>query len=202
MNIQDGPSTCPVVELRSLRGVVVAFAAAVCGLATIANATTTDGTLITNVATATYGSVGSLTAPGANPWYEISYAATQTVLVATPNVQLQKTSQPSIECSGGTITFCIWAVNTSSLTSAFNVYLQDKYPPLVSYVVGQTLWPGLTAGSAIWNNWGTTTPTLTRNPGEPPAGLDSVNGAYYLRWQITILGPGKSALICYKAMLD
>jgi len=194
------------LSLRLLRGArALRVALAVVGVVAMVNtarATTSDGTLITNVATATFGSVGSLTAPWANAWYEISYAATQTVLVATPNVQLQKTSQPSIECSGGTITFCIWAVNTSSLTSAFNVYLQDKYPPLVSYVVGQTMWPGLTAGSAIWNNWCTTTPTLTRNPGEPPAGLDAVNGAYYLRWQITMLGPGKSALICYRAMLD
>jgi hypothetical protein len=167
-------------------------------LSSRAMATTADGTLITNVATGTYGSVGTLGFFGAD--YAISYGATVTVLVATPSIALLKTSQPSIECSGGTITFCIWAVNTSTLTSAFNVYVQDRYPPLVGYVVGQQTWAAGTAGATIFTNWGNG--PGQRFPGEPPAGMDaSLAAGYYLRWAISMIGPGKSALMCYKAQL-
>jgi hypothetical protein len=162
---------------------------------------TSDGTLITNVATATFGSMATLPTVG---WggvnFEVSYAATQTVLVATPTIALQKTSQPSIECSGGTITFCIWAVNLSTQTSAFNVYVQDRYPPLVGYVVGQQTWALGTVGGTIFTNWGNG--PAQRFPGEPPAGMDAASAAgYYLRWTINTIGPGKSALMCYKAAL-
>lgn len=201
MSKANGFSTCFAGREALLRGALRTLAGmTILALAGMARAATLDGTLITNVATATYGSVGSLTSPGTNPPYEISYAATQTVLVATPNIQLQKTSQPSIECSGGTITFCIWAVNNSSLTSAFDVVLQDRYPPLVAYVPGMTMWAGLTAGAIVNTNWGNG--PGQHFAGEPPAGMDaSLAAGYYLRWGISVIGPNKSALVCYKGQL-
>lgn len=165
------------------------------GVAGTAMATTSDGTLITNVACSTYGSVGGCD-------FAVSYCATQTVLVATPSIQLQKTASPSIECSGGTVTFCIWAVNTSAMTSAFNVGLVDRLPDQMGYVNGgQTSWNGLTAGNTFFNDWGGEPFPYTRNPGEPPNGVTSSGSLYYLRFVFGLIGPGKSALVCYKAQI-
>lgn len=180
------------------------MALAVFAMANPAKATTADGTLITNVATATYGSwaMGSPYPPLVGP-YEVSYGVTQTVLVATPTIALQKTAAPSIECSGGTVTFCIWAVNTSTLTSAFNVVLQDRLPDYVAYLTGQTQWPGGTAGGAINGGWGSGSFPITYNWGgaEPVNGAVQSGGSYYLRWVVNMIGPNKSTLVCYRVQI-
>lgn len=171
-------------------------------LAGTASATTADGTLITNVACATFGTVATAGWPGSGQTLEVSYCATQTVLVATPSIALQKTASPSIECSGGTVTFCIWAVNTSAMTSAFNVGLVDRLPDQMGYVNGgQTSWNGLTVGNTFFNDWGGEPFPYTRNPGEPPNGVTSSGSLYYLRFVFGLIGPGKSALVCYKAQI-
>lgn len=162
----------------------------------VSRAATAEGTLITNVACETYAAVDGYQ-------FTASYCVTATVLVANPSVQCNKNATPSIECSGGTITFCIYAFNSSAFTSAFNVTLRDRMPDNMSYVTGQTLWPGNTAGATITQGWGS-----EPFPGpifiwgsEPPAGVVSGSGYYYLRWVINMLGPRQSALICYKTRI-
>ena len=167
-----------------------------------ASATTADGTLITNVACATFGTVATAGWPGSGQTLEVSYCATQTVLVATPSIALQKTASPSIECSGGTVTFCIWAVNTSSLTSAFDVVLVDRLPDNVAYLTGQTLWGTGTAGGTIVNGYGAGGALPTYTWGVEPANGGVQSGSlYYLRWVVNMIGPLKSAMVCYRVQI-
>ena len=193
------PSTAP------LRGALRVVACALLGLlaAGRAHATTADGTLITNVACATFGTVATAGWPGSGQTLEVSYCATQVVLVATPSIALQKTAAPSIECSGGTITFCIWAVNTSSMTSAFDVVLQDRLPDYVAYLTGQNQWATGTAGGTITGGWGSGSFPITYFWGgaEPPNLSVQSGGTYYLRWVVNMIGPLKSAMVCYKVQI-
>ena len=181
----------------------LSVACAVLAIAHTAQATTADGTLITNVACATFGTVATAGWPGSGQTLEVSYCATQTVLVATPSIALQKTAAPSIECSGGTITFCIWAVNTSSLTSAFDVVLVDRLPDNVAYLTGQNQWATGTAGGTITYGYGAggALPTYTWGNTEPANGGVQSGSLYYLRWVVNMIGPLKSAMVCYKVQI-
>lgn len=166
-----------------------------------ARAGTSEGTLITNVAVATYA------ASDFTP-YTVSFSSTATVLVANPSLSISKVANPTIECAGGTITFCIYVKNNSAYTSAFNVYVTDKIPTNISYVAGQSWWAGSSAGATIlfgyghvgipdtfmWNSGGA-------NPDSFLNGFTS-NDSYSLRWIISPLGPnGRSAMVCWKGVI-
>jgi len=165
-----------------------------------AGAATADGTLITNVACMTYGSV----ADACN--FAATYCVTTTVLVVNPNVQISKSASPSIECSGSTVTFCIWVTNASAYTSAFNVHVIDIIPGaagVMAYVPGQTTtnvpW---SPGGAVQLGYGAQPPWngfFTQYwAAECPAGQ---TGPYAIRWVVSLIGPGKSALLCWKASI-
>jgi len=166
-----------------------------------ASAATVDGTLITNVACMTYGSVT------ADCNFTASYCATATVLVVNPNIQINKVGTPSIECSGSTVTFCIWVANVSAYTSAFNVHVIDIIPGssgVMSYVqsAGAGNWIAGTAGAALTMGYGSQPPWngfFTQYwSAECPAGQ---TGPYGIRWVISLIGPGKSAMLCWKASI-
>jgi len=163
-------------------------------------ASTSDGTLITNLATASYWSADGMK-------YQPTYGATATVIVANPAIQLYKTSTPSMQCSGGTVTFCIWAVNTSAMASSFNIIVEDWLPidnvfaNGLAFIIGSrtnwnpqaaTITPGFSwyvAGPG-WRTWYT--------PVDPDGDPDAI-GQYYIRWAISTIGPGRSVMLCYKA---
>lgn len=185
-----------------MRGLVAGLVLAVAG--SRAWGATAEGTLLTNVACATYGS-------GAGAGYAVSFCTTATVLVVNPSVGVQKTASPTVACSGSTVTFCIWATNTSAMTSAFNVTVSDRMPDVFGYVLGgQSTWVAGTAGAAVtpgFSNavglpqiycWPTTVNPMCNASGEP---LNGQGGPYYIRWAITVIGPGKSAMACFKAVV-
>src|SRR5688500_17248493 len=65
-----------------------------------AAAATADGTLITNVACATFSAN-----PAGTAGYAVSYCATATVLIRNPCIALQKIANPTVQASGGDVTF-------------------------------------------------------------------------------------------------
>lgn len=153
----------------------------------------TDGTLITNVACATFGTA----ADSCN--LSASYCVTVTVLVTNPNIQISKAASPSLECSGATVTFCIWVANTSAMCSAFVVHVIDNIPNSMSYVSGQSTWVAGTAGATLTQGYGNigAFPTLVWT-GEPSTGQTA---PYAVRWIVSMIGPGKSAMLCWKGQI-
>ncbi len=162
-----------------------------------AHAQTAAGTLITNVATATR----YLSNLGVE--YSASYNSTIIVLVAQPEVQLYKNSSPSMACSGGTVTFCILAVNSSPFTTAFNVIIEDPMPADFAYVKGaQQLWSA--SGSAImgWaRKWPTGSCCEYLWNDDPPDGQTTTTGSIWLKWALSELGPNNSAMVCFQMRL-
>jgi len=170
-------------------------------------AATSEGALLTNVATATFWSLqGTAHVP---EWNGTAY-----VLVVSPSVQVRKTAVPWIECPGATITFCIYAVNESAYTSAFNVILNDRLPDLFAYIAGQDRWAGNTAGATIIPGYRgpgafdvycwpgvihASCPDAAPSLGEPLDGQIGPN--YNVRWAIDVIGPGQSAMVCFKARI-
>lgn len=163
---------------------------------------TADGALLTNMASGTYRSVDYSS-------YEVSYGATAVVLVVSPSVSIKKGSNVTNMCPGETVTFCIWAVNNSLLGSAFNVHVWDSVIPEGAYVTGQTNWGGggeITGGYyhkngiTTKNSWG-----AKGTVSEPDAGTYAVspasNNPFFLKWKVDPLGPGKSAMFCFRMVL-
>ncbi len=160
-----------------------------------ATAATAEGTLITNVACATFSAVDQTP-------FAASYCSTAVVFIVAPSVQVNKRANPSIECSGGTVTFCMYAYNNSNWTSAFNVTLNDRLPDGVSYIPVQTIWAGGTAGAVVTQGYFRALSPFTIWGSEPPLG--SVSGGpsdYYLRWSVNMLGPRQSAMFCYRVQI-
>jgi len=150
-----------------------------------AEAATTEGTLITNVATSTYGSVQFTE-------YTVSYSVTAYVLVARPTIQIRKWAAPTVACSGQTVEFCIQVVNESLFTSAFNVILTDRinFPNSGYAYVGlsltswfsdpvTTVFPGKRDG--VFPN--------VYSPGEPADNLGADGHPWELKWGLNMLGP-------------
>ncbi len=154
---------------------------------------TADGTLITNVACATYGTAADTCNLSA------TYCVTLTVLVTNPNVQINKSASPTVDCSGATVTFCIWVANTSIWTSAFQVMVEDRIPTSIAYVTGVVSWVTGTTGATLTQGYGNTgaTPTYYWS-GEPGAGQTAT---YAVRWIVSMIGPGKSAMMCWKGQI-
>ena len=165
-----------------------------------AGAMTAEGTLITNVACGTFTDIASTAS------FAVSFCATATVLVVNPAVAISKTASPTMDCSGGTITFCIYVRNNSAYTSAFNVYLEDVIPQNMRYSAGQTYWAGATAGSTILFGYGSSSFPYTflwnGFGAQPDSLIDGQTPNYAVRWIISPIGPGKSAMVCWKAVIQ
>ncbi len=177
----------PFDSLRSLR--VAAMAAAFMGSGQ-AIAATADCSQITNFASATYQN-SSLDG------YIVSYAVTARVQAATPGVITGKTATPTIQGSGGQVTFCITFQNLSYCASAFNVMIHDRVPDGMNYNSGFALASWTSSGgvpSPYWNLNGT--PTWNAGTPTPPA---NGSATYYLRWVFDQLDPRESGVVCFQA---
>lgn len=176
-------------------GLISAAAFAVACMAPVAaNAATAEGALITNIACATFMATDQTS-------FAASYCSTAVVFIVAPSVQVNKRANPSIECSGGTVTFCMYAYNNSNWTSAFNVTLNDRMPDGVSYIPGQNMWAGGTAGATVTQGWGGVVLPNMFWGSEPAIGSISAGTYYYLRWVINVIGPRQSAMVCYRVQL-
>ena len=185
--------------------VILALLLAVAGRA---DAMTSEGTLITNLSTASYWSMDGSK-------YRLTYSSTANVLVMNPMVHLKKVASPSMQCSGGTVTFCIYVINTSLMSSAFNVTVEDIMPGFgtdgFAYLIptavfgsrgewnpqGATIVYGYRPTNFGANNWWVG--TFAGDPegdGEPAAGTA---GPYYIRWNISVVGPNRSMMVCFRA---
>ncbi len=152
-------------------------------------AATVDGTIITNIACATYmGFAGGL-------GFKVSYCATQTVLVANPCINLYKSSNPTQQSAGGTVTFTLYVVNCSCTVSAWNVTVTDRLPDNMSYnnPPAPAFWNGGSGGT--WSPF-MSSDNVTYAAGSPPAGQVT---PYYLRFVLDRLGPCKSAMAQFTA---
>ena len=180
-----------------MRVLVVAVGLVLC--AGVAQGMTADGALLTNLATGTYRSIDYT-------GYAVSYGATALVMVVSPSISVKKTSNVTAMCAGETVTFCIWAVNNSALGSAFNVHVWDSVIPEGAYQVGQTTWPG-GSGGTITTGYSHKNGITTKNSwaGEPDAGTYTVapaaNNPFFLKWKVSLLGPSKSAMFCFRMVL-
>lgn len=153
-----------------------------------ASAATTDGTLITNVACGTFLS-------SAGMGFAISYCCTATVLVSNPCVALQKRATPTVQSSGGTVTFELIAINCSNSSSAFNIMVTDRLPDNMAYVTSANpAWYSGTGGPI--NSAFRSADNVSWSGGWPVLGQVT---PYWLRWQLEFLGPGKSGGITFLA---
>jgi len=154
-----------------------------------ASAATTDGTLITNVACGTFLS-------SAGVGFSISYCCTATVLVSNPCVALQKKANPTVQSSGGTVTFELIAINCSASSSAFQIMVTDKLPDNMAYA--------FSANPSWYGGNGAPIPSLFKSAdnltwtGGWPAATGNVT-PLWLRWQMQFLSPGSSASITFLA---
>jgi len=149
-----------------------------------AGAMTTDGTLITNVACATF-----MGASGGG--FSVTYCATVTTRVDNPCIALQKLANPTVQSSGGTVTYTIWVVNCSCANSAFNVTVTDRLPDNVSFLASIPGWNGGTGGNWWPTNGSNGTTWVAGSPGL------GQTATYYLRFVLTMLGPCASAMQSY-----
>ena len=168
------------------RSIFLALVVAVLGRGV--HAATADGTLITNVATATFST------PTGGP-FAVTFGATATVIVLSPCVALQKVADTTVQAAGGTVTYTLWVVNCSAAMSAFNILVTDKLPDNMAYDAPR----GTFGNGGAWSSFESATggPT-TYVAGTPPAGQVT---PYYLRFLLDILGPSKSAYVKYSAVI-
>lgn len=173
-----------------MRAMVVAMmvGASLLGLQREANAATADGTLITNVACATFNTASL------SP-YAVSYCATATVIIQNPCVSLVKTPDVTIQAAGGTVTYTLWVVNCSPASSAFNITVTDKLPDNVKYDAPRAQWNGL--GGGLWANSSSSNGTAWA-ASNPLAGQGTT---YYLRFVMPTLGPLQSAFVQYSVTI-
>ena len=155
-----------------------------------ASAATTDGTLITNIASATFQG------PGNSRGFIMTYCSSAYVLVQNPAIMLFKTANPTMQAPGGDVTFRSCVRNTATDMSAFNVSVTDAIPAGFQFQLG-----GATGSSpGVWpNTWvitnanGLAGPWLANWPGigQQPA--------WFMRWTIPVLGPNSSGCVEFNA---
>lgn len=145
---------------------------------------TTDGTMITNVASSTYGTTSGI-------GFNVTYSVTALTWVANPCLQLQKTGMPVSQASGNLVTYTIWVVNCSCTGSAFNLSITDRLPDNVGFGAGGSAWNGGSGGTWFPANG---SDNVTWGAGLPGAGQVA---PYYLRFSLNLLGPCKSAMESY-----
>jgi uncharacterized repeat protein (TIGR01451 family) len=155
-----------------------------------ASATTADGTLITNVATATFATA-SLNGFG------VSYGASAYVIVANPCVAIMKVPDVTTQSAGSKVTYTLWIANCSPTSSAFNITITDKLPDNVSYDAARGSWNGGSGGT--WTSSESVNGSVgSYVTGTPTAGQTT---PYYLRYVLDLLGPAKSAMLAYSVVI-
>ena len=153
------------------------------------SAATADGTLITNVACATF-SANIANTQG----FSVTYCATAVVLVQNPCIALQKIANPTVQASGGSVTFTLWVVNCAATSSAWSISVTDRMPDNTAYAGGTFLsWNGV-GGSGVWTAAYSSNNTTWFSGGQPA----NLQGApYYLRYTLSELGPTRSAFASF-----
>jgi len=158
-------------------------------LAPQARAGVADCGMLTNFASVTYQNT-------AGDAYETSYAVTYPVKVASPNIVFNKTSNPTIQSSSGTVSFCINFQNLSYCASAINVLVTDKVPDNMNFFPTAPNYFAWTNGP---NNTTENEEYASVLAGPWTAGEPSLPGNYYLRWAYPFLAPRESGVICFRA---
>ena len=202
--------------LPAILGLVV-FCASTLGSGT-AVAMTADGTLLTNAAMVSFWASkhsGVLTPLGRplgdyppsniyfNPRFVVSYLASANVLVSFPIVAALKTVDPPDQGAGGLVTYRLWVINSSSWASAFNVTFTDIIPENMQYAGGFQGWDGGSGGiyTGYYSLSGLPATWVDLNPGVYPQDTD-IATSFYLRWILSRLGPGRSALVEFWAKVE
>ena len=144
---------------------------------------TTDGTMITNVATSTYSTTSGM-------GWVVSYSVTALAWVANPCMSLQKTATPASQASGNSVTYTIWVINCSCTSSAFNVTVTDRLPDNAGFGASGVDWNGGSGGT--W--YRTYSSDGVAWVGAASAGQTA---PFYLRFALNLLGPCKSAMEAY-----
>jgi uncharacterized repeat protein (TIGR01451 family) len=169
------------------------MAGAVVAPGTAAAAATGCGTLITNVATVTMWS-GPMDQIG----YALSYNVTAVVKVVCPVTALLKFADRDTASAGSVVTFyvCVDNQRLSADGSVWNVTVTDRMPPGMSFVD----WNANNYGGAVtWNAYnGVLTPGGWNATAAPVAGQGT---PLYMRWQVAMIGPQKSACVTYRARI-
>jgi len=187
-------SSAPALRTGASPRCVIAAALVLAVLGTVSiprpvRATTVEGSLLTNLASMTLSSAERTV-------WDVTYCATARVLVVVPVIQLQKRASAPTSCSGETVTFCIYAVNTSPYTSAFNISLDDVLSTMMVYVGASGTTNTWTAGSTVAKGRGRSDfPPVFDWANEPS---DGQGAPYSVRWLINYIGPSKSAMMCFQ----
>jgi len=171
-------------------GLAAVFSVILTILAGPARSLTSDGTVITNIATITLNTTAG--AP-----LTVSYCATATALVLNPCAKILKSVSPTTQSAAGTLTYRVWIASCSDAVSSFNVTVTDRLPSNVLYADSYVVWNGLTAG-ASWSVY-RSSDNVSYSAGEPNVGQAS---PYYLRWIYSLMGPNKSAYIEYAVKIQ
>jgi uncharacterized repeat protein (TIGR01451 family) len=148
--------------------------------------TMVEGACITNSASATYSFAGSAKT--------ISYNATTCVCVGTPSVMLRKLASPTLQASGGTVTFCVSFSNKSVYMSAVNFVITDVIPANMAFAGWGEAW-------YVDALMGTITQAYSLNAGVTwySTGSPALGATATLRWVIPWLGIHASGMTCYLA---
>jgi hypothetical protein len=188
----QGDHTVTMKERNTKMSVKMRIAAAVAGLLglaaalapAVAAAGVADCGMITNIASVTYTDTFGVQKV-------ISWNVTAMVMVASPNMIVNKTATPTLQGAGGIVNFCISFQNLSYCASAIDVTIWDKVPDSMNY---------MPASLGEWTN-GAGTMDSAFGAASPPGtvGEPAAYGQYYLRWGYNFLGPRESGVICYRA---
>lgn len=159
-----------------------------------AKAATVEGTIVSNVVSATYSTTA---VPGIGSGYAVTYSATARVLAQDPCIDIQKFAEPALgQVSGEVVTFRIWVINCSASASAFNIFVYDQLPLNTDYFGS---WGSEPPGD--WGNaWSWTGVDGPYTAGNMPS--VSATGNEWLRYKLSRLGPNKSAWVSYQVSIQ
>lgn len=174
----------------------IAMAALTLGaLPVAASAATVEGTVITNVVSATFSTTF---VPGLGSGYSVSYAATARVLTQDPCLIINKFAEPEVgQVSGEVVTFRIWVYNCSNSASAFNINVYDQLPLNTTYL-------GLSSAEPS-PDWATGNSVTGVDGPYTWADMDSptyATGQEYFRFRLSRLGFNKSAWVAYEVTIQ
>jgi uncharacterized repeat protein (TIGR01451 family) len=148
-----------------------------------------EGACITNSASATYQFLGTAKS--------ISYNATTCVCIGTPSVMLRKLASPSLQASGGIVTFCVSFSNKSVYMSAINFVITDVIPANMSFAGWGDAWYIDDAAPVVTQAYTLNAGVVWTTGGSPVVGTTAA-----LRWIIPALGTGRSGVACYLATVQ